>query len=149
MPKIFLAGILHGRHRRIASRRDLEVGRRLQYPIAVTHPHALDSIKQAGRDPRSESRALRTRARRRERPCRRDPLPGAAFRSTRRGSGCRVRRSADRRPARLSRKRSPDRPTERCRAARCCRIVSRGVLNGTTSEYTFASRILRAISCVY
>src|SRR5688572_4937596 len=28
-------------------------------------------------------------------------------------------------------------------------MTSRGVLNGTTSEYTFASRILRAISCVY
>ena len=43
-----LGGILHCRHRRIALSRDPEVGRRFQYSVAMTHPHALESIKEAG-----------------------------------------------------------------------------------------------------
>src|SRR5205809_8129879 len=31
----------------------------------------------------------------------------------------------------------------------CCSIAASGVLNGKISEYTFVSRILRPISCVY
>ena len=45
-----LSGVVfHRRHRRIAARRNLEVRRGFQYPVAMTHPHALQPVEKAGR----------------------------------------------------------------------------------------------------